>query len=252
VSALCLVISESHVRQDRDTVIRTFASFAFASIKDLGYDPTITRVLVDNQPQYKIQVGDQVYCTTDVLSDFGAEAIIGRGTRVFKVYDEKDANKTPRVLKDAWVEEDRSREGQILQNLFTKIQTDSGEEKLRDAKQYFLTSVIYEDVTIDGELDHTKNLIMRGGDPLAEDPMQLIIGNLTRHKPSHHSELKRRSNIGNVPIFEDPRKRTARPPIPVRVHHRMVCEEVGIAIHNLTSLRDVYQSLNDVLKGKPS
>ena len=51
VSAFRLVISVSYVRQDRDTVIRTFASLAFASNKDLGYDPTISRVLVDDEPQ---------------------------------------------------------------------------------------------------------------------------------------------------------------------------------------------------------
>jgi len=256
VSALCLAISASHVRQDRDTIIRTFASFAFASREDLGYDPTITRTLADGQPQYEIQVMDKVYRTTDVLSNFGADAIIGRGTRVFKVYDIKDVNKTPRVLKDVWVEEDRSREGEILNNLFAKIQLEGGEDKLRDAQRYFLTSVTYGDVKIHGQLDHTRNLIMRGGDPFLEgNSMLLTIGNLTRRKPSHRSEHTRASNIGNVPVFEDPRRRTARPrsaPIPVRVHHRMVCEEVGVAIHNLTNLRDVYQSLCDALKGMPS
>jgi hypothetical protein len=126
-------------------------------------------VVFNNQPQYKIQVKDKVYCTTDVLSDYGADAIIGRGTRVFKVYDEQDVNKAPRVLKDTWVEEDRSREGQILRNLFEKIQSRGGEEKLRDAKQYFLTSVAYGDVTIDGAADHTKDLIMRGG-PFGRKP----------------------------------------------------------------------------------
>ena len=208
VSALCLGISTSYVRQDRDSVIRTFASLAFGSNEYLGYDPTITRVLVDDQPQYDIQVVDKVYRTTDVLSNFGADAIIGRGTRVFKVYDKEDPNKTPRVLKDAWVEVDRSREGQILENLFAKIKSEGGEDKLRDAKQYFLTSVTWGDVEIKGALDNTKELIMRGGDLLKEDPMQLLVGNLTRDMPSHRSELVRRSNIGNVPVFED---RTARP-----------------------------------------
>jgi hypothetical protein len=229
-------------RQHRDTVIRTFASFAFASNQDLGYDPTITRVLVDDhQPQYEIQVEDDVYCTTDVLSDFGADAIIGRGTRVFKVYNKMDVNKTPRVLKDAWVEGDRSREGDILAALFAKIKSEGREEKLRDAQRYFLTS----------STRRCQNR-RRAGPYKNSHHALLTIGNLTRRKSRHRSEHSHRSNIGNVPIFEDPRKRTARPPIPVRVHHRMVCEEVGIAIHNLTSLRDVYQSLNDVLKGKPS
>jgi hypothetical protein len=175
---------------------------------------------------------------------FGADAIIGRGTRVFKVYNKMDVNKTPRVLKDAWVEGDRSREGDILAALFAKIKSEGREEKLRDAQRYFLTS----------STRRCQNR-RRAGPYKNSHHALLTIGNLTRRKSRHRSEHSHRSNIGNVPIFEDPLKRTARArsaSIPVRVHHRIVFEEVGVAIHNLTSLRDVYQSLNDALKGKPS
>jgi hypothetical protein len=78
-----------HLQQDRDTDIQTFARFGFATRTDLGYDPTIKRVLVNGRPQYDIQVSDKTYRTTGVLSDFGADGLLGRGTRVFKVYDVK-------------------------------------------------------------------------------------------------------------------------------------------------------------------
>jgi hypothetical protein len=93
-------------------------------------------------------------------------------------------SKTPRALKDVWVEEDRSREGDILKDLFAKIQSQGGEEKLQDARQYFLKPVTYGDVTIDGQPDNTKDLIMRGQDlHLDANSMLLTVGNLTRRKP---------------------------------------------------------------------
>jgi hypothetical protein len=216
----------------------------------------MTRVLVNGQPQYEIQVKDKVYCTMKILSDFGADAIIGRGTRVFKVYDKVDANKVSLALKDVWVEEDRAREGAVFEDLFKKILDQDGDQKLQDVKSHFITPVNHTDVTIGDRPDHTKDLIMHGQHPSLEpDSMSLAIGALTRRKASHHSEHSRRSAIGNVPVLESPLKRTVRPrdaSIPCRVHYRMVSAEVGIAIHDLPSLRDVVQSLGDAVKGKVS
>jgi hypothetical protein len=107
--------------QDHDTVIRLFVSLAFSTTTQLGYDPTVKRIKEDGRAQYEFMVGNTTYRTLSVLSDYGADPLLGRGTRVFRVYDTTDPSRTPRTLKDVWVEADRHREGDILVDLLGKI-----------------------------------------------------------------------------------------------------------------------------------
>lgn len=41
-----------------------------------------------------------IHTSTDILADFGAEVVEGRGTRVFEGYRKGDSDKTPVVIKD--------------------------------------------------------------------------------------------------------------------------------------------------------
>ncbi|KAF4586685.1 hypothetical protein EYR40_010700 [Pleurotus pulmonarius] len=79
-----------------------------------GYDPTVQRL--DNSGNYSIRVGDKTYITCGVLSDFRAESICGRCTRVWKVYEEGDET-TFYALKDAWVDRRNQTEGEIWKRL---------------------------------------------------------------------------------------------------------------------------------------
>ncbi|KIM60287.1 hypothetical protein SCLCIDRAFT_967022 [Scleroderma citrinum Foug A] len=62
-----------------------------------------------------------IHTSTDILADFGAEVVEGRGTRVFEGYRKGDSDKTPVVIKDTWRECDRRREDVILKEAFTDI-----------------------------------------------------------------------------------------------------------------------------------
>jgi len=71
--------------QDTSQLIHFFCSVAFADDHELGWDPSIRRILVANHAQYEITLnsgskGLSVYVTTNTLADFGAEAMKGRGT----------------------------------------------------------------------------------------------------------------------------------------------------------------------------
>ncbi|PBK71531.1 hypothetical protein ARMSODRAFT_859645, partial [Armillaria solidipes] len=75
-------------------LIHYIVSLAFASLQDLGFDPTVRRVAIPiqesakNEVQYAIQydyhIGGQVYRTVDSLSSPRAN-LISRGGRVWKV-----------------------------------------------------------------------------------------------------------------------------------------------------------------------
>jgi hypothetical protein len=208
------------------------------------------RVLVNGQPQYDIQVKEQTYRTKQTLSDFGADAMIGRGTRVFEVYNKNDSQRTSLALKDTWVEEDGPREGDILRDFFSKIKKESGEDELEKARQYFLNIVTHGDITINNQRDHIKDLIMRGQDLPEGRSVSLTV---TRQKTSHHSETLQISSVGHPPGLEDLPNRTVRPPaspISFRVHYRIVFEGVGLAVHYVKNLRTVYQVLCDAVEGK--
>ncbi|KAH7912084.1 hypothetical protein BJ138DRAFT_1112622 [Hygrophoropsis aurantiaca] len=124
------IVSEAfNLIEDTTPLIHFFCAPAFAEDHEQGWDPTCRRVWDELFGiQYDIEFRDTdektpVYRTTRVLSDFGAEALRGRGTRVFEAYltggkEEGREDRTHRVaIKDAWRESDRLREDQILRNI---------------------------------------------------------------------------------------------------------------------------------------
>ena len=204
------------------------------------------RVKRDDGVRYEFDVGGNTYRTVVTLSDFGADPILGRGTRVFSVYDANDPSRTRRALKDVWVETDRLREGDILADLFRKIASNRPAD-LEAARRLFLTVLCHEDVTIDGEKDLTSNLLGGGDLPAECDDMQLP---LTLFRRVRASEGSRVASIGGVQVNPCTRmlaQRTAR--VPSRAHYRIVFEEVGVAVHDLSSLSAACQVLHDAVEG---
>jgi hypothetical protein len=225
-----------------------FVSLAFGTTSQLGYDPTVTCVEEDGKMQYDFLVGDATYRTLSVLSDFGADALLGRGTRVFQVYNIADTSeKTPRILKDVWVEADRQREGDILADLLDKICSTEQGQGLEDARRHFLTVECHGDVTIDERDDHTKYFWGGQDFPAEYDEMQLP-ATLTRQvRASQDSRLHSTGGVWVNPLTRMPAKRELR--VPTRAHYRIVFEEVGVAALSLKSLREAYQALYDAVEG---
>ncbi|KAG2076918.1 hypothetical protein BDR04DRAFT_980022, partial [Suillus decipiens] len=57
---------------------------ASASMKGLGWDPTVERVRNGENIQYKFTVDGKVFLTTCELATYGADSMVGRGTRVYE------------------------------------------------------------------------------------------------------------------------------------------------------------------------
>ena len=237
----------AHFSQDHETVIRLFVSLAFGTIPQLGYDPTVKRIKQDGRAQYEFTVGIKTYRTVAVLSDFGADPLLGRGTRVFQVYDTDDSSQTPRALKDVWVEADCCREGHILTELFQKIRSTSHDEDFQAARRHFLTVLCHGDVIIDGREDHTSHLL--GGEqlPAEDDDMEIPVTLFHRIVASGCFQIASTGVVQVNPCGRMPAKRTER--VPSRAHYRIVFEEVGLAVHDLPSLRNVCQALHDAVEG---
>ncbi|KAL1742346.1 hypothetical protein HDZ31DRAFT_43487 [Schizophyllum fasciatum] len=114
------------------TLIDVYSRFAFASVEELGYDPTMHLLrdhpsldpMKPSSDQYRVDVSGQSYVTVDVLSNQAAENGFGRCTRVFRAYKEEDAEKQQikyYAIKDSWLEAGRQTELSIYQAIMKAI-----------------------------------------------------------------------------------------------------------------------------------
>lgn len=92
--------------------------------------------------------------TIKILSNIGAHALRGRGTRVWQVRRWENGEETgdEMVLKDCWVDSDRDCEGDIMTAILADAKGTEHEELL---KQALLTTAMHGNVQIAGATDVT-------------------------------------------------------------------------------------------------
>lgn len=227
-------VSSSPVKQDRKTFIRVISSLTFATPQQHGYDLTVKHTKApDGSTQHEIMVGAKTFVTEGLpLANYGADALTGRGTRVFRAYDIHNPTKRY-ALKDVWIDADRDTEGSVLERL---LEGASVEEK-----KHFLTVAYHGYVQVrkhDGQTlvdDHTHLVMMREQELPLETRSLASIG-LPNANSSH--------DFPSIP--------TSIPPLPrqpPRKHYRIVFEEIGTALHDLDNLTDVFDALCQVVAG---
>jgi len=247
--------------KDLETVIHIFTSLIFADTESLGFDPTVSRIQIDNEIRYKFRVGEDFYITTETLSDHAADFIHGRGTRVFKAYSDSDPTRSV-VLKDVWLEDDRTEEGSLLESLraaMVEMQTQGTVfPGNKDPSAYFLTVSAHGRVKVSGQTeDHTTNVMMRGSSlPSDLDYFTTPRRRASQVRDSHAIGSDRGYSVGHTPVVSRdvaallhanlPRK---SPRFQARIHYRIIFNEVGRTIHNLHNLSDVHKCLVDVTIG---
>ncbi|KAF8880260.1 hypothetical protein BD779DRAFT_1803020 [Infundibulicybe gibba] len=115
-------------------LVRMMHFLTRASEEQLGYDTTMHR----SQSQLTINVGGRVFHTEELLDDFAADSLLGRGTRVWSGFFEDG---TRAVLKDCWMGCDRQLEGDVLTTLREQHGKLDDPEK-PDFDEYFLTEMM--------------------------------------------------------------------------------------------------------------
>jgi hypothetical protein len=235
--------------QDLESLIKLFAAFAFADQKSLGFDPTMemceddqkqTQFIISVHPHDKKQQSRK-FRTLRLISSYGAEPLRGRGTRVFKVIeiDQSECYKgLPVVLKDIWIDNDRTKEGFILEQLH--LEADDEDKQL--VERHFLNTVCHGYVwTDDATLDDTNNTLMRGLDLTTYKTFKLQKGSLQRYPLATGSE-----GLLAVSRFRAPHSHARYSP---KTHYRIVFEEDGITIDRITSLPEVMKALTETARG---
>ncbi|KAJ3718700.1 hypothetical protein C8R42DRAFT_125223, partial [Lentinula raphanica] len=173
---------------DRRRVVHLFLSLAFSSLRDLGWDTTMSFSHVDScsRRQYTIDVDGHQFTTTEVLSDASADSPLGRATRVWKV---KDSAGHQRVLKDVWLETDRKEEHEIVTDILNSAKSIKPKPELdinyyeelqkRMLKPIAYCRVLVDDKTVErepvkGQPDETGTIMLRGYDLGSANPVKLL------------------------------------------------------------------------------
>ncbi|KAI0685242.1 hypothetical protein BC835DRAFT_1457931, partial [Cytidiella melzeri] len=253
--------------EDHEKFVHFFLSQAYAEEHELGLDPTMTMVSAEPNkvPMYDIvvrvvskingreKIENQTYRTQKLINDDGAKALRGRGTRVWKVHrvvgKVVDFRK-PGVLKDAWVDEDREREGDILEAI--RDQKCLSEVAKSALKSLFLTPIARGDVFVGNTPDGTRTLITRGAkvpDNATTFPLHVPVSHQSSHAKT--TTLDAVAGAGGTTGQLNPMIQSQKlVKYFSKFHHRLVFEEECKPLSQVDSLHTVFLALLQVTAGK--
>ncbi|KAH0825895.1 hypothetical protein J3R83DRAFT_7707, partial [Lanmaoa asiatica] len=219
-----------------DAVIALFYSIACQDEAGLGWDPTVERVYDGDKVLYKFTIDGEVFTTIGELATYGADAIFGRGTRVYKAKD-KDGRVV--AIKDSWRDHDRDTEGATLEKIFNDIKAKFGQQGAEDARKYFVQVRVSKDVEIFGKLDTT--LAFTGLDKLEWIDVDVKHALSTKlHTPSTGHIESNRSPV--IPRGKVGARYTQE--LPMKVHTRTAFKDVGKPLKDVARLGDSFKCLD--------
>lgn len=133
--------------------------------------------------------GDVLFDNARIIADFGVDATCSRGTRVFETKG--------RVVKDSWIDFDRTPEGSRLEAIRRAIEANDTPGVTRDDVKHFLTVIAHGYVKVDGIADFTSTSIMRGVNLLSPKNLSIKQETTTSTDPA-------RVSIGATPSVMAP------------------------------------------------
>jgi len=142
------------------------------------------------------------------------------------------------VLKDIWIDHDRTREGIILAQLYNEA---DDEDKVL-VKKYFLTVICHGDVWMEpGVLDDTENGLMRGLRATTDRMFELQQKQLmvSKHQAASGSQGLRATSRLHAPH--------PNPKYTHKTHYRIVFEEKGVTIDLIPSFPEVMKVLTETV-----
>ena len=211
----------------------------------MGWDPTVK--LLDGG-HYHIDVNNTTYKTLGVLQDSGTVILLSRGARVFKVQKAGDSENKTYVLKDLWLENDRSSERQIYDNILRDVGQQFSQEDVQFVRRHLLTPVESAFVEVDGVEDNTETSMMRSRTLTSAEAVRLPTRNPS-YDPARTG--KTHSSPSDMEVDIDHGIRRVREPEKIRHrrHYRIVFEEFAMPMHKVTTMKDVFTILVDLIEG---
>lgn len=246
--------------QNHSEIVHFFLSIMFANPTQLGYDPTITTVFYGKKQKENIyditleweddKGRDQktVFRTTEVIANISAEAIRGRGTRVWRGYPLDDPE-TSIVIKDCWIDDDRKREADILADILDAAKKRDAEEPgatyVEFVERHFLEVSCHGDVLVGSQQDNTFTLMRRGADL----PVECV--DLPLQRTTARKDIKK-GPVGTVTLERDAPRRLSIKIYHRKFHYRIIFKsEVACKpIDTVNSIGRLFTLLSEALIGK--
>jgi len=144
------------------------------------------------------------------------------------------------VLKDMWIDSDRTREGNIL--AFLHAAADKNDKLL--IEKHFLTTICHGDVRTNGILDDTANALMRGLD-VKNDHKSFFMLQRTPFMLNKNAPSGSGGRPGATPA-QAPQSHIS---YAHKTHYRIVFKENGITLGRIKSLPDVMTVLTETVSG---
>ncbi|KAG1771899.1 hypothetical protein EV702DRAFT_1033892 [Suillus placidus] len=250
--AFVAVTKPINFSENIDGVISLFYALGSASVsatmKGLGWDPTVERIRDGKVFQYKFTIGDEVFTTTREIATYGADSMVGRGTRV---YEATDAKGKKVAIKDSWRESNRLSEGEILEKILASCAEKLQSEELADAKKHFVGIQLWEDVIIDDTRDETLDPMVAEEHDHTWEWVSIDLEPILSARP-HLPSTGDVPDSGRLSAFLPTQlgivRRHQTGIIPRRVHVRTVFKDVGVVVKDVASLADNLKCLSDGLK----
>jgi hypothetical protein len=212
---------------------------------------SLKRAKSDNRIYYAIQAGGRTLYTREVISDFKANAIIGRATRTWSAHqresDDKEEDDKLCVVRATWGPVDEVHEKEIRQRLREDIQSKAltpkeMQEDLEAFKKYFLN-----------HLPELSGPVLSDTHPLSLTLPELLHD--ARVFPLKWTDAKDPSFLpgtqtpkSNHEFWAPPRPRLPKK-IVQRVHYRDVFLGRPHSLIELRSAGDIFQALIGCVKG---
>ncbi|KAG6915560.1 hypothetical protein DXG01_010965 [Tephrocybe rancida] len=230
--------------------------------EQLGYDPTITRHLVDSLKgkkliSYEYTVEGKSYLTEgNPISESAAYHLISRATRVWEAREISGKGEKPLklsnscyVLKDAWQYSDRRLEQDIQNDIFKElkdIDNKGNTNHATEAKNYFMTIMHDWRVESDGISDNSFKLPTGHRNTSFTRIEQKMVKTLA--VDSQRSSMSARDSIRHSHSTQNS---TPHPDLKHHTHShvRTVYAEVCYSMYELSDYKTVFLALKDIVTG---
>ncbi|KAF5374406.1 hypothetical protein D9757_011827 [Collybiopsis confluens] len=238
-SRCSVTVSEDFDLDKKPEFLVEFLLFiTFAEKHEMGFDPTMHRVLVENQTRFVYEVGGKSYITVgQPLSEEAAYRLVGRATvrttivevggKAFGIGSKK------RVLKDVWLYEDALLEKDIQEEILARL-NDSDRKTLEN---HFLTFDKEEVVTFEGKERYT----LKSGNAKSAD----------WHNDSYshrNSGISASRGTRENPKRQEPEHARVTHAHTRRKHVRSVAKEMCLSLYELTNFGDALICWHDTVK----
>jgi hypothetical protein len=216
-----------------ETFVTVLAQFVFATKTSVGYDPSMSRIRIDDKTRYTITINKKKYLTTKLLSDVSAQGISGCSTRVWLCRD-PEGNEC--VVKEQWLNYGRTPEHEVQEKI---LEAATSEENRKTLRRHFFTILDHERMMIGSEPDDTQKTAMRGL-TLPEKPVLFSIAGGTE---TSSDEVPGSSNAvrGSIQLLP--------PSIQHRFHYRLVLEEVAKPLSEVDDVSEIFTVIRDGIEG---